>query len=90
MSRTAICAALGLALAVFVSHKVVQAAPIVASDACRTVHLHPVYDSNPSGPNAAWSKATPSGQISLSITNPAAYERFEEGKDYMVTFTPAA
>lgn len=33
MSRTAICAALGLALAVFVSHKVVQAAPIVASDA---------------------------------------------------------
>ncbi|MGR0185458.1 hypothetical protein [Azospirillum aestuarii] len=61
---------------------------IQTSDTCRTVHLHPVYDNDPSGPNAAWSKATPSRQVSLSITNPAAYERFEEGKEYMVTFTP--
>ncbi|WP_431860055.1 hypothetical protein [Azospirillum sp.] len=62
---------------------------IQAGDSHRTVHLHPVYDSDPNGPNASWSKATPSGQVSLTITNPGAYERFEEGKEYMVTFSPA-
>jgi hypothetical protein len=43
-----------------------------------------------SGPgNEGWSKWTPSGSISLHITNPEALKRFEVGKDYFVDFTPA-
>jgi len=35
-----------------------------------------------------WSKYTPSGSISMQITNPAAAEAFEQGKTYLVTFEP--
>jgi hypothetical protein len=54
----------------------------------RTVHLSPVYSSDPASPNYSWSQATPSGQFTMSITNPAAYERFVENGEYMVTFSP--
>ncbi len=40
--------------------------------------------------NESWSKWTPSGQISMTISNPPALEQFEVGKDYIVDFTPAA
>lgn len=39
--------------------------------------------------NADWSKWTPSGEIKMMITNPAAIEQFELGKEYFVDFTPA-
>lgn len=51
------------------------------------VTLVPVYDQD--GPNASWSKATPSGKIEMLITNPGAVEQFELGKDYFVDFSPA-
>lgn len=42
--------------------------------------------------NRKWSSATPSGQIEMSITNPAALDVFDkwlnEGCDVAVTFTP--
>ena len=38
------------------------------------------------GDNAEWSKWTPSGSISMHITNPGAFEQFEEGKQYYVEF----
>lgn len=38
--------------------------------------------------NESWSEATPSAQLSMYITNPQAYEQFEEGKDYYLDFTP--
>ena len=50
------------------------------------VELQPVYDDG--GENASWSKWTPCGQVSLTISNPAAYNQFEIGKSYMVDFTP--
>ena len=53
-----------------------------------TVRLQPVYADE--GPNATWSKYTPSGQVELQITNPAAVESFELGKCYLVTFSPTA
>ena len=56
---------------------------------CRVVKMRAVYDSDPEGPNASWSKWTPNGDISMSITNSAAYEQFEVGKSYLLTFTPA-
>lgn len=51
------------------------------------VRLHPVYADD--GPNKSWSKATPSGEIRMTITNPEAVSFFEPGKEYFVDFTPA-
>ena len=36
--------------------------------------------------NESWSKWTPSGTLQMHITNPDAYEQFQEGKDYYLTF----
>ena len=38
--------------------------------------------------NESWSAATPSGNISIHISNPAAFDQFEEGKSYYLDFTP--
>lgn len=54
----------------------------------RQVQFAPVYSSDPDSPNYSWSKYTPSGSLMLNITNPAAYEQFEVGKTYELTFTP--
>jgi hypothetical protein len=39
--------------------------------------------------NEAWSKWTPCGSVSMTITNPEAVAQFEVGKDYFLDFTPA-
>lgn len=49
------------------------------------VTLEPVYDDA----NKDWSKWTPSGKITMSITNPNAIAQFELGDEYFVDFTPA-
>ena len=36
--------------------------------------------------NGDWSKYTPSGDIAMTITNPAAIEQFEIGVVYRLTF----
>lgn len=53
------------------------------------VTFNAVYSSDPKDPNYSYSQATPSGEIKLQITNPAAYEAFQTGKQYLITFTPA-
>ncbi len=40
--------------------------------------------------NGDWSKWTPSGDLSITITNPAAIEQFEIGEVYSLTFEKAA
>lgn len=57
-------------------------------DDMRSVRFTPVYDSDPSHPNFEWSAATPSGHIELTITNPAAFGKFEVNKEYLLTFEP--
>lgn len=52
------------------------------------VTLDAVYEDG-KGVNQEWSQWTPAGQIVMHITNPAAIERFEQGKEYFVDFTPA-
>ncbi len=37
--------------------------------------------------NAMWSQYTPAGSISLSVLNEEATAQFEEGAEYLVTFT---
>ncbi len=58
------------------------------SEQCAQICLMPVYDDG-SAENASWAKWTPAGEIRLTITNPAAIEKFELGKAYFVDFTPA-
>lgn len=35
-----------------------------------------------------WSKWTPSGELKMFVTNPAAIEKFTVGKEYLSTFEP--
>ena len=39
--------------------------------------------------NGDWSKYTPSGELAITITNPAAIEQFEIGEVYSLTFEKA-
>ena len=40
--------------------------------------------------NKDWSKYTPTGELSITITNPAAIEQFEIGEVYEMTFEKAS
>lgn len=42
-----------------------------------------------SAENESWSKYTPSGQLQMVISNPAAVEYFEQGKEYYIDIQPA-
>jgi hypothetical protein len=55
------------------------------------VTLQPVYADSDGDEkaNAEWSKWTPSGELRLVITNPAAYGQFKIGKAYYVDLTSA-
>lgn len=56
-----------------------------------TVTLMPVFGTYGDGKeNESWSRYTPSGEIRMSITNPAAVDALELGKAYFVDFTPAS
>lgn len=39
--------------------------------------------------NKDWSKWTPSGTLTMTISNPAAFEWFEPGKEYYLDFSEA-
>lgn len=51
------------------------------------VSFHAVYGEGKE--NKEWSKYTPSGNLTMSITNPDAFGWFEEGKEYFLDLTPA-
>lgn len=52
-----------------------------------TVRLRAVYSPNPESENYSWSKYTPCGEVSLTISNPNAWGKFEVSKEYFVDFT---
>lgn len=54
----------------------------------RTVKMRAVMAGDGKG-NESWSQATPSGELTMVVTNPAAYSQFEVGKPYFLDFTPA-
>lgn len=56
-------------------------------DVCAEISLYAVWGDGKG--NESWSKATPSGDLKMLVTNPAAIEKFEIGKDYFLDFTPA-
>lgn len=51
--------------------------------------IHYEADGSRKDENESWSQATPSGQLNIHISNPAAFEQFVEGKDYYLTFEAA-
>ncbi len=53
----------------------------------RVLYFNASYDE--SEENKGWSKWTPSASLEMYVTNPAAFEQFEVGKDYILTFEPA-
>lgn len=56
-------------------------------DSHRVVHLSAVT-ADKAG-NEDWSKYTPAGDIRMHITNPTAFEQFEQGGEYFVEFSKA-
>ena len=42
-----------------------------------------------SAENEGWSNYTPHGQLQMVISNPAAVELFEQGKEYYIDIQPA-
>ncbi|AIE62236.1 hypothetical protein N8Y56_20375 [Enterobacter hormaechei subsp. xiangfangensis] len=53
----------------------------------RTIHMSPVTADTEE--NKSWSKYTPGGQLQMVISNPAAFELFEQGKEYFIDIQPA-
>ena len=49
-----------------------------------TVSLNPVADEG--GRYKEWSEATPSGDLRMVISNPAAADWFKQGTTYLLTF----
>lgn len=66
---------------------------VPGTDQYATISMKPVFgtyaDGDPEGTNKSWSKWTPSGHLSITITNPSAIDAFEKGKAYYLDFTPA-
>lgn len=54
------------------------------------VSLSAVMGESDNEENKKFFAATPSGNITLGTVNPAAYEQFEEGQYYYVTFEKVA
>jgi hypothetical protein len=54
---------------------------------CTAVHMYPVTGG--SEENSIFGKATPSGQVDLTIFIPEAAAQFQVGKEYYVDFTEA-
>lgn len=52
----------------------------------RTVKMRAVQSKE--GDNATWSEATPSGELTMRITNPTAHSQFAPGQEFYVDFTP--
>ncbi|EDT9219380.1 hypothetical protein AHZ37_001713 [Salmonella enterica subsp. indica] len=56
-------------------------------DSHRTIHMSPVTADI--AENKAWSKYTPGGLLQMHISNPAAFENFEQGKEYYLDIQSA-
>lgn len=50
--------------------------------------FYPVYESE--GPNKAWSEATPSGNLTMYVTNPAVFDAFKPGQSYYIDISPVS
>lgn len=56
----------------------------------KTIAFMAIYAPDANGEDAGFTKATPWGEIKMSVDNPAAAVQFEIGKDYYVDFSSAS
>lgn len=47
-----------------------------------------VYSPDPNSENYSWSKWTPAGQLSMTVTNPDAFDHFKVGEEVYLTLSP--
>lgn len=59
---------------------------VVRTDGAEEIRAHPVYSG--SEENKAFSLATPSGSLLLTITNPQAIGILKENQEFYLDFTP--
>jgi hypothetical protein len=59
------------------------------SKASEQVTLSAVYSSDPNSENYSYSQATPNANLSMYISNPEAFDFFQEGDEIVVTFEKA-
>jgi len=52
----------------------------------KSVVLQAVVSDDPNSPNYSFSQATPSARVEMAITNPDAFEQFQEGRVYDAYF----
>jgi len=50
------------------------------------IEAMPVYST--SEENKTWSEATPSGSLSMTISNPSAFGALEPGQEFFIDITP--
>ena len=65
---------------------------VPGTDQYATITMKPVFgtyaDGDAEGTNKSWSRWTPSGHLSITITNPDAIDAFEKGRAYYLDFSP--
>lgn len=63
-------------------------------DGYETLYFNPVsasrYPEDGSDENNTYAKYSPSGMLSLTVTNPALHGKFAEGEEYYLDFTKAS
>jgi hypothetical protein len=63
--------------------------PGVQVQGSENIRLTPVYSDDPTSENKKYWDATPSGELTMCITNPGAFGQFEEGNEYYLDITLA-
>lgn len=54
-----------------------------------TVFLHTVFSEDIQSEDGRFTKATPWGELRMTVDNPTAAIQFEQGKSYYLDFSPA-
>lgn len=59
----------------------------ICYEGLQEITLGAVYSEDKTSPNYSFSQATPSANMTMSVTNPSAYNQFEAGKIYDIVFS---
>lgn len=68
-----------------VSRSLYQGGKMVA----KTVHMTPVYSTDPEHENKKFWDATPNGKLEMTVANEDVLGVFDVGREFYIDFTPA-
>lgn len=66
-----------------------RCAAVVPFEGGETLTFTAVYSADPNHENYTWSKWTPNGTLTLSVTNPALVGKYVIGKEYDLIVEPS-